>query len=132
MSTPTVKNVSKDYRELDGYESFADWIGDVENNVYIGTNAAKYAQSPIPESKWVMPIHVSDSLGAHKSFMMEKILPIYEKWVRGNAFLMNSLGELKGKNLGCWCFPKPCHGTVLVKLYQEIYEKPSGEKKKKN
>ena len=119
MSTPTVKNVSKDYRELDGYESFADWIGDVENNVYIGTNAAKYAQSPIPESKWVMPIHVSDSLGAHKSFMVDEILPIYEKWVRC-------------KNLGCWCFPKPCHGTVLVKLYQEIYEKPSGEKKKKN
>ena len=38
----------------------------------------------------------------------------------------------QGKNLGCWCFPKPCHVTVLVKLYQEIYEKPSGEKKKKN
>jgi len=54
MSTPTVKNVSKDYRELDGYESFADWIADVENNVYIGTNATRYAQSPTPESRWVM------------------------------------------------------------------------------
>ena len=106
MSTPTVKNVSKDYRELDGYETFADWIADVENNVYIGTNAAKYAQSPIPESKWVMPIHVSDSLGAHKSFMVDEILPIYEKWVRGNAFLMNSLGELKGKKLRMLVFSK--------------------------
>lgn len=22
--------------------------------------------------------------------------------------------ELKGKTLGCWCKPKPCHGDVLV------------------
>jgi hypothetical protein len=24
--------------------------------------------------------------------------------------------ELKGKRLGCWCKPLPCHGDILVKL----------------
>ena len=28
------------------------------------------------------------------------------------------LNELKGKNLGCWCKPKSCHGDQLLKLLQ--------------
>jgi len=23
---------------------------------------------------------------------------------------------MKGKNIGCWCFPEPCHGDVLLEL----------------
>jgi Domain of unknown function (DUF4326) len=30
--------------------------------------------------------------------------------------LMGALGELRGKVLGCWCSPKPCHGDVLARL----------------
>lgn len=25
-------------------------------------------------------------------------------------------GELRGKVLGCWCAPKPCHGDILVEF----------------
>jgi len=27
--------------------------------------------------------------------------------------------ELRGKVLGCWCAPKPCHADVLVELANE-------------
>ena len=27
---------------------------------------------------------------------------------------MDSLLELKGKTLGCWCKPEDCHGDILV------------------
>ena len=27
---------------------------------------------------------------------------------------MEKLAALKGKRLGCWCAPGPCHGEVLV------------------
>ena len=134
-TTPVVKNVAKGKREEDGYETFVDWIDDVQNNVYIGPNAARYCQRSMPESKWVMPMAVYDYVGAQqKEWMMKGLLDIYEKYVRHNAYLMNSLPELKGKKLGCWCHPNPCHGDVLVKLYQENFEKPQvlGEKKKKN
>ena len=134
-TTPVVKNVAKGKREEDGYETFVDWIDDVQNNVYIGPNAARYCQRPMPESKGVMPMAVYDYVGAQqKEWMMKGLLDIYEKYVRHNAYLMNSLPELKGKKLGCWCHPNPCHGDVLVKLYQENCEKPQvlGEKKKKN
>jgi hypothetical protein len=30
--------------------------------------------------------------------------------------LVARLGELRGKVLGCWCAPKPCHGEVLASL----------------
>ena len=27
--------------------------------------------------------------------------------------------ELRGKTLGCWCAPKPCHGDVLLEIANE-------------
>lgn len=32
---------------------------------------------------------------------------------------MAALSELKGKTLGCWCKPNPCHGDVLLTLLKE-------------
>lgn len=131
MSTPVVKNISKAQRESEGYTSFAEWIEDTENNVYIGANAAKYTGIAMPESKWVMPMGVYDTVGSSKEWIMKKMLDIYEEYVRNNSFLMNSLSELKNKNLGCWCYPNSCHGEVLVKLYKEVHEKTTNEKKEK-
>jgi len=39
----------------------------------------------------------------------------YENYLINNPELMNSILELKGKTLGCWCKPKSCHGDILVK-----------------
>jgi Domain of unknown function (DUF4326) len=31
--------------------------------------------------------------------------------------MRGEVGELRGKNLGCWCKPgTPCHGDILLKL----------------
>ena len=43
----------------------------------------------------------------------------YEAHLRSHPELMAQLPALKGKILGCWCHPLPCHGDVLVKLIQE-------------
>lgn len=29
--------------------------------------------------------------------------------------------ELRGRVLGCWCAPKPCHGDVLLQLADELF-----------
>ncbi len=26
---------------------------------------------------------------------------------------------MKGKNLGCWCAPEPCHGNILLELLSD-------------
>lgn len=31
------------------------------------------------------------------------------------------LKALAGKTIGCHCFPQPCHGDVIVKLFLELY-----------
>jgi hypothetical protein len=33
-----------------------------------------------------------------------------------NDTLMKDLPTLRGKALGCWCAPLPCHGDVLIQL----------------
>ncbi len=30
--------------------------------------------------------------------------------------LLARLSELRGKVLGCWCYPKACHGNILIEL----------------
>lgn len=32
------------------------------------------------------------------------------------SWILNNLESLKGKTLGCFCSPNPCHGSVLLKL----------------
>jgi hypothetical protein len=39
----------------------------------------------------------------------------YEKYLLSDENLMNSLHELAGKKLGCWCYPKACHADILKK-----------------
>jgi hypothetical protein len=66
----------------------------------------------------------------------QRILGLYEEYVRKDPLLMGSLGELDGKTLGCWCVdvvrrPTPetliCHGEVLVKLWRERQHKAAEE-----
>ena len=36
---------------------------------------------------------------------------------------------MKGKNLGCWCNPEPCHGDVLLELIDLYTKKPLNKNK---
>jgi len=45
----------------------------------------------------------------------------YEEWLKKQAHLMAQLPDLHGKVLGCWCPPKPCHGSVLIRMAEEAY-----------
>ena len=129
MSPPVVKNVCKKDREQEGYTSFSQWYND-ENNVYIGRNASKYAQRNVYDSKWANPFLCCDWNVAKAEWVIEDLVKSYEKYVRKNSLLMNSLHELEGKQLGCWCKPGLCHGDILVKLYNEMYEQPAEKKRK--
>lgn len=60
-------------------------------------------------SKWGNPFEIG--VDGTRSEVIAK----YEKWIL-TSDLMNDLHELEGKVLGCWCYPKACHGDVLLKL----------------
>ncbi len=63
-------------------------------------------------SKWGNPFHVS--MGRERCILQ------YEIHVRSNRHLMDSLHELKGKTLVCYCKPQDCHGDVLVTLVEAL------------
>ena len=46
----------------------------------------------------------------------EEVIALYRAYLLDNKELMDSLDELKGKVLGCYCKPQACHGDVLDEL----------------
>jgi len=64
-------------------------------------------------TKWGNPFFI----GSHGT--RAEVIAKYEKYIRENLVLMAALPELKGKVLGCWCAPQPCHGNILRKLLVE-------------
>jgi len=62
------------------------------------------------KSKWHNPYSVKQ--------YGDQAIPLFEKYIRESP-LINDIEELRGKILGCWCKPKPCHGDILIKILNE-------------
>lgn len=72
-------------------------------------------------SKWGNPYsHKEGTLAEFKVANRAEALEKYEKYLLENETLYNSLIELKGKTLGCWCKPNKCHGDILAKWSNSI------------
>lgn len=82
-------------------------------NIYIGRRNSHYK---LKQSKWANPYHIG------KDGTREEVITKYRDYVLQNKELMDSLHELIGQTLGCWCKPLDCHGDVLVELIEEKYE----------
>ena len=68
-------------------------------------------------SKWGNPFsHQDDTLAEFKVSTRDEAIDKYAQWIQTQPELLNSLDELKGKLLGCYCKPKRCHGDILVSM----------------
>jgi len=65
-------------------------------------------------SKWGNPFTIG------KDGTREEVIEKYKVWFWTQPELIKSLPELKGKILGCWCKPKPCHGNYLAELANNL------------
>ena len=87
-----------------------------ESDVYIGR-----------PSKWGNPFthleDVADREGMWLVGTVKEAVEEYRKWIMEQPELLKDLHELKGKKLGCWCKPGPCHGDVLAELADNLAEK---------
>ena len=72
-------------------------------------------------SKWGNPFTHKQgrTLARFRVATVEEALEKYEAWLRSQPELMAALPELRGRVLGCWCKPGPCHGDVLARLADE-------------
>ena len=72
---------------------------------------------------WGNPYTHKDGTQAIKVSTREEAIEKYREYILGKPELLEKLGELKGKKLGCWCVPNnDCHGRILVELIEERYK----------
>ena len=62
--------------------------------------------------KWGNPFIIG------KDGTRDEVLAKYREWVLSRSDLLASLEELRGKRLGCFCWPEPCHGDILIELLE--------------
>jgi hypothetical protein len=67
-------------------------------------------------SKWGNPFEIG------RDGTREEVINKYSEWIKTQPKLLKDLPELKDKILGCWCYPKPCHGDILIKLFNEFID----------
>ena len=116
---PRVVNVRKEILNKRGYKNIDEWMS-VEGHLYVGRNMSYYpALKNVKKSKWYNPFRVSRKVSELEG--RKKCTEKYEAYIRGNNELMNSLPELLNlTEIGCWCSPRQCHASVLVKLLREL------------
>lgn len=93
---------------------------------YIGRAAPRLG---LPASPLHNPYRIGDphdSLPRGDRLTRERVLLLYEDYLRRRPFLMRKLPDLRGRVLLCWCRaignePTPenaCHGDVLIRLLE--------------
>ena len=74
-------------------------------------------------SKWGNPFSIGQNYQG-RVMTREDVVRAYKDWLlhsdKGQE-LFKAIKELKGKILGCWCYPEMCHGDVLA-YYANIKE----------
>lgn len=69
---------------------------------------AVYIGRPSP---WGNPFAMS------KVVSRDEALVKFKEWIKTQPELIEKIKrELKGKDLVCFCHPKPCHGDVLIEI----------------
>lgn len=80
----------------------------------VNCNRSKYDVYIGRPSKWANPYQVGRD-GDHTTVLLK-----YKFFLLCNKQLIESAKkELKGKILGCHCYPYPCHGDILARLIDE-------------
>lgn len=97
------------------YNNLEEWMTD-PINVYIGPTKVVMINGfwfPQQNSIWANPYRVG------RDGDRDQVLSLYRQLLslrRCNKQLI----ALKGKTLGCWCKPEPCHGDILLEFVNRL------------
>jgi len=103
------------------YQNLKEWTKDPDN-VYIGRKSVVFIDKkrfPPKNSIFANPFKVK------KDGTLEEVLEKYREYIwdkiNSGEITEKDLKKLEGKNLGCWCKPKECHGDVLIEILDEYF-----------
>ena len=115
MNETTVVNVKVAYIRPK-YTNLYEWCQD-KNNVYIGRARVIFIDGvryPYQDSPFCNPFKIGKD--GEREDVLNKYRQHLIKMLNEGTITIDQLLELKGKNLGCWCAPEPCHGDILVEF----------------
>lgn len=106
-----------------GYEFITDHISFVRDNLQNEPIVVNKYKEPFDEyigrgSKWGNPFPITDTdtrelvIAKYKKYLWEQVNSSCGK------ITVDDILSLRGKRLGCFCKPKPCHGDVIVAAYR--------------
>lgn len=118
-TTQCVKVASLRKETGDKEMTMEKWIED-PNNVYVGRPGRIFIGTGDEKrifhykgSKFANPYKVGTKDG---EYTLEESLKLYQTYLKDKK-LLKDIGELKGKNLGCFCDQKgKCHAKILAEL----------------
>ena len=115
MENTKVVNVRVKYIRPE-YKNLKAWCED-ENNVYIarrGVVLIDKKRYPLRDSPFANPYKVGRD--GSREEVIEKYRERIQQKIKDDEINIEQLQSLVGKNLGCWCAPKYCHGDVLLEI----------------
>lgn len=115
----SIENVRVKFIRLKGYKNLKEWIND-KNNIYIGRGGIVIIDNerfPKNNSLFCNPYKLN--IDGSREEVIEKYKNYITKKIETNIIFKNELLKLKGKNLGCWCYPEFCHGNILLELIEK-------------
>ncbi len=84
-------------------------------DVYIGRAVPR---KKLKASPWANPFMIG------QDGTRDEVIAKYRAWLATQPDLLAALPELRGKTLGCWCYPETCHGEILAELADALEETP--------
>jgi len=102
------------------FNNLKEWMED-KNNYYIGRAGVVFVNKeryPKKQSIFANPFKV----GKHgtREEVIEKYKIFIINKIETDKKIKNKLKKLKGKQLGCWCYPEQCHGDILLELINSL------------
>lgn len=98
------------------YQNLKEWMKNPDN-VYIGRAGIVFIEGerfPKESSIWANPYKIGKD--GDRNLVLAKYEIYIKERLEKEPALLSELNKLKGKTLGCWCSPEPCHGNILTKL----------------
>jgi len=91
------------------------------NNLYVGRRGVVFVDGerfPKQDSKWHNPFKIDKkkNVDAERTRVIKEFRTYIQEKIENGDLVLD---ELRGKTLGCWCHPLPCHADVLQELLED-------------
>ncbi len=94
----------------------------------VETKLINYRTYNLDRSK-IIPIDRRSKVGnpfriGESGWDRDDVIRLYRKWfyerIESMSSFKKSILALKGRTLGCWCTPLPCHGNIIIEYLEGL------------